>query len=466
MSHPVKLGKYPITGVIGKGSMGVVYQGFDPVIHRPVAIKTIHKNLLDQNLSGSSATARFQNEARAVGRLAHPGIVAIYEYGEDQDVAYIAMEYVEGRPLSQILAGSPRPPEGDVLTLMDQLLDALACAHRAGVWHRDIKPANLIVTHTGQLKVTDFGIARIESVMLTQVTSTIGTSGYMAPEQYIGDGVDQRVDLFAAGVLLYQMLTGNLPFIGTPESVMYKVLNEHPLPPSQVLEAQRADFYDAIIDKALAKAPEQRYVSATEFRAALARRRADGVEATEQTTVIVVRPGASIVKGGAPMATGAPSAAGSAGTPIPGWDAATLQRVELALASFVGPMAKVLVRQAARHCQDLAMLQASVSAHLPSEDERQRFIAKLGGGAVPSSAAPAGAPASGGSSAAQPPLSAELISAAQRVLASHIGPIASVVVKKVAAHAEGREHFHRLLGEQVAEGAERQRLLADLQKKA
>src|SRR5512139_2436913 len=253
MSHPERLGKYPITGVLGKGAMGVVYKGFDPVINRPVAIKTIHKALIGQDLSGSSTTARFKNEARAVGRMAHPGIVAIYEYGEDAETAYIAMEYVEGRTLSQILHGTPRPPECDILTLMDQLLAALECAHRHGVWHRDIKPANLLITNSGQLKVTDFGIARIESVVLTQITSTIGTPGYMAPEQYIGENVDHRIDIFAAGAILYGMLVGHPPFQGSAESVMYKVVNDHPVPPSKVPDAGRPEFYDAIIARALAK---------------------------------------------------------------------------------------------------------------------------------------------------------------------------------------------------------------------
>src|SRR5258708_1743865 len=134
MARPEKLGKYPVTGVLGKGAMGVVYQGYDPVINRPVAIKTIHKSLIDQDLSGSSTAQRFRNEAQAVGRLSHPGIVAIYEYGEEDNSAYIAMEYVQGRTLSQILSATPRLPEADILTLMDQLLAALDCAHRHGVW--------------------------------------------------------------------------------------------------------------------------------------------------------------------------------------------------------------------------------------------------------------------------------------------------------------------------------------------
>jgi len=474
MTHPDKLGKYPITGVLGKGAMGVVYKGFDPVINRPVAIKTIHKALIGQDLSGSSTTARFKNEARAVGRMAHPNIVAIYEYGEDDNTAYIAMEYVEGRTLSQILGGTPRPPECDILTLMDQLLAALDCAHKHGVWHRDIKPANLIVTNDGQLKVTDFGIARIESVVLTQITSTIGTPGYMAPEQYIGDGVDHRIDIFAAGALLYGMLVGHPPFQGSAESVMYKVVNDHPVLPSKVPEAGRPEFYDAIVAKALAKKPEQRYASVAEFRAALAKRDLSAEPDTGETTIIIGHHHSAPVAGIGVLEppSGVPR---STGTPLPGWDPATLHQVELALASFVGPMAKVMVRQAARTHVDMAGLKASLCEHLPSDQERQRFLAKfsaatggthVSGGSKVTGAVPHTQPASGAGSAVGAPVSPEVITAATRVLSSHIGPIASIVVKKAAAKARTPEQLFVLLGEQVGEGAEREKLLTALRRKS
>jgi serine/threonine-protein kinase len=475
MTHPDRLGKYPITGVLGKGAMGVVYKGFDPVINRPVAIKTIHKALIGQDLSGSSTTARFKNEARAVGRLSHPGIVAIYEYGEDDDTAYIAMEYVEGRTLSQILHGTPRPPECDILTLMDQLLAALDCAHRHGVWHRDIKPANLLVTNSGQLKITDFGIARIESVVLTQITSTIGTPGYMAPEQYIGDSVDHRIDVFAAGAILYGMLTGRPPFQGSPESVMYKVVHDHPLPPSQVPDTGRPEFYDPIVARALAKKPEQRYQSVAEFRAALARRDLSAEPDTGETTVIVVRdqsPPAPPV-GVLDPPSGVPH---SGGTPLPGWDPATLHQVELALASFVGPMAKVLVRKAAREHGDVNGLKASLCEHLASESDRQRFMARFAAATSPGQVG-TGSKATGATARTPPPptqpgsgpstagraLTPEAVTHATRVLTMHIGPIATIVVKKALARAQTLEQLHALLAEQ-ADGAERDRLLAALRK--
>ncbi len=471
VSHPAQLGKYPITGVLGKGAMGVVYKGFDPVINRPVAIKTIHKALIGQDLSGSSTTARFKNEARAVGRMSHPGIVAIYEYGEDAETAYIAMEYVEGRTLSQILHGTPRPPECDILTLMDQLLAALDCAHRHGVWHRDVKPANLLVTNSGQLKVTDFGIARIESVVLTQITSTIGTPGYMAPEQYIGEHVDHRVDIFAAGAILYGMLAGHPPFQGSAESVMYKVVNDHPVPPSRLPEAGRSAFYDEIVARALAKKPQDRYQSVAEFRAALARRDLGAEPGTGETTVIVVRDDSPPAPplGVLDPPSGVPR---SAGTPLPGWDPATLQEVELALASFVGPMAKVMVRKAAREHVDLDGLKASLCEQLGNAQDQQRFLARFAAvtatsarltGATRTPHVSSGSVGSAGIGASGA-ISPETLAHATRVLTSHMGPIASIVVKKNAARAQTQEQLYLMLAEQVAAGAERERLIAALRK--
>lgn len=486
MKHPEKLGKYPITGVLGEGAMGVVYRGFDPVIQRPVAIKTIHKQLIGNDPSGASAAARFRNEAQAVGRLLHPGIVAIYEYGEDESTAYIAMELVQGRTLSQILEHNPRLPEPDVLRIMDQLLAALDVAHQHGVWHRDIKPANILITSTGQLKITDFGIARIESVALTQVTSTIGTPGYMAPEQYRGDAVDHRVDLFAAGVLLYRMLTGEQPFRGTLESVMYQILNKEPPPPSQVAGALRPAFYDQLVAKALAKDKGDRFHTAAQFRTALEQRVQLIPEADAQTTVIVVHgldssPQAGIASS-ADMATTPVPALHSATVP-PGWNADELSRVEQSLAGYVGPVAKVLVRMAAKSAADLGTLASALTTHLPDEKDRAAFLSKItaisaqrthastAGGASGARTGPthpsAGTPTPGGTGGtAARALAADDVAHGLKVLTSHIGPIAAIVVKKASAKAPTQEQFFQLLAEHAGEGAERERLLKALRKRA
>jgi serine/threonine-protein kinase len=177
MSHPQRLGKYLVTDVLGKAEMGVVYKAYDPDIQRTVAIKTIRRELVEDDDRAGMLLARFKNEARAAGRLSHPGILAVYDYGEAADVAFIAMEFVEGNSLRAHFSRNTQFEERDVVSLMAQLLDALQHAHEQGVWHRDVKPANIIIMNNGKLKVADFGIARIASSSLTQVGAVMGSSG-------------------------------------------------------------------------------------------------------------------------------------------------------------------------------------------------------------------------------------------------------------------------------------------------
>ena len=476
MAHPEKLGKYTITGVLGDGAMGVVYTGFDTGIQRRVALKTIHKKLIDDDKQADSISARFRNEAQAVGRLMHPGIVAIYEYGEDENTAFIAMEFVEGRNLAQVLTQTKLLPEPEVLRIMDQLLDALACAHDHRVWHRDIKPANLIIASNGQVKVADFGIARIENRALTQVDSIIGTPGYMAPEQYVGESIDHRVDIFAAGVLLYRLLAGEAPFTGTYETVMYKILNEHPVPPSQVPGSGRPARFDSVVAKAIAKDPRARFESAAEFREVLSRVAA-GQHVNLNETTVVMRPapsaaltaaleGAAAISAG--RATGAPSS-GSQSAPITGWDSAALIQMERALAVYVGPMARVLVRQAAKLAKDMPSLGQALAKQIGAEADRAAFLKKVNSIAsslagLPRSQTTTPKPATTTGAAAVAPLSEATLEHAVKVMTRHIGPIAKIVVKKVSALARNPEQFFQLLADQ-GEGVDRGKLLQELQQR-
>jgi serine/threonine-protein kinase len=376
MLHPARLGKYPITGVIGEGAMGVVYKGVDPVIGRPVAIKTIRARLPDVDATGAHLPARFRNEAQAVGRLSHPAIVGIYEYGEDNGTAFIAMEYVEGRTLSALLAATPVLGEATVVRVMAQLLDALQCAHKAGVWHRDIKPANVMVTAQGGVKVADFGIARVDDEALTVVTAVVGTPGYIAPEQYLGQPIDHRIDIFAAGVLLYRLLTGDSPFAGRPDAVMFKTVHATPPAPSVVTGGRSPAGYDAIVAKALAKNRDDRYASAADFRRAL-------LDASDVDATMISRALSLPTLPAAPPVAPVPTGGGSNGsllaaTRIGNWEASALAPFEQALARAVGPLAKVLVRRAAQRCPDAASLVAAVAAHIENADERSAFLAETG----------------------------------------------------------------------------------------
>ena len=273
MSIPQKLGKYEIRRELGSGAMGVVYEGWDPGIARRVALKTVKRDQLDRADAGETL-ARFQREAQAAGRLSHPNIVAIYEYGEEADgqggsTAFIAMEFVEGRELRSYFDNNERFALPEAGRIMGQLLAALGHAHQHGIVHRDIKPANIILLNDGTAKVADFGIARIESSNLTQAGAVLGTPAYMSPEQFMGQTVDGRSDLFSSGVILYQFLTGDKPFTGTLTTLMHKVLKEEPPAPSE-LNVQVPRPFDALIRRALAKRPDERFQTAQEFAAAVA----------------------------------------------------------------------------------------------------------------------------------------------------------------------------------------------------
>jgi serine/threonine-protein kinase len=250
--------------------MGVVYKGYDPVLERYIALKTVRKELVDQDAAGA-IIARFKNEALAAGRLTHPGIVGIYDYGETKQLAYIAMEFVQGRGLRDFLARQERFGLQDVVSIMTQLLDALDYAHDHGVVHRDVKPANIIMTPSGSLKVADFGIARIDRSNLTQTGSIMGTPAYMSPEQYSGQQVDRRSDIFSCGVVLYELLTGVKPFEGPTQSIGYKICHEPHRNPSEVNPQGVPKVFDAILAKALAKTPGERYATAREFAKAIAK---------------------------------------------------------------------------------------------------------------------------------------------------------------------------------------------------
>ncbi len=237
--------------------MGTVYEGWDPIIARRVAIKTVR--LPDSaDPETEEALARFRREAQAAGRLTHPNIVGVFDYGETNDLAYIVMEFVDGPPLKTLLDKQERFALADTIRVMEDLLAGLQFSHERGVVHRDIKPANVMLTSAGQAKIADFGIARIESSSMTQAGTVLGTPAYMSPEQFMGQVVDARTDIYSSGVLLYQLLTGERPFEGGMSAIMHKALNTEPPAPSQ-LSVTAPPAFDAVVRRAMAKRPEDRY---------------------------------------------------------------------------------------------------------------------------------------------------------------------------------------------------------------
>src|SRR3954451_17836460 len=260
-------GRYRIVRKLGAGGMADVYLAEDQELGRRLAIKILN----DRQAHDDQFVERFRREAKNAAGLSHPNIVSIYDRGEFDGTYYIAMEYLEGRTLKELIVRNGPTPVPIAIDYARQVLSAIAFAHRNGVVHRDIKPHNIVVGRDGRLKVTDFGIARSGASQMTEAGSIIGTAQYLSPEQARGAHVDQRSDIYSVGVVLYEMLTGEVPFGGdTPVEIAMKHLSAVPPVPSDLNPKVPHDL-DAIVLRALAKDPEQRYQSSEEMDADLAR---------------------------------------------------------------------------------------------------------------------------------------------------------------------------------------------------
>ena len=275
MTQPRLLGgRYELDGVVGRGGMAEVYRARDIRLDRIVAIKTLRADLARDQIF----QARFRREAQSAASLNHPNIVAVYDTGEDMatglPVPYIVMEFVDGRTVRDLLQDGHRLLPERSLEIIDGVLRALDYSHQAGIVHRDIKPGNVMVTRNGDVKVMDFGIARAMSdaqATMTQTAQVIGTAQYLSPEQARGERVDSRSDLYSTGCLLYELLTGRPPFTGdSPVAIAYQHVRENPIPPTRV-DPDVPPWADAIVLKAMAKSPADRYQTAADMRADLQR---------------------------------------------------------------------------------------------------------------------------------------------------------------------------------------------------
>src|SRR5215210_7040389 len=287
-------GRYRIMRKLGSGGMANVYLAEDQELGRRVAIKILN----DRHANDDQFVERFRREAKNAAGLSHPNIVSIYDRGEAEGTYYIAMEYLDGRSLKELVVARGPLAIPDAIEATRQVLGALRFAHRKGVVHRDIKPHNVMADADGRLKVTDFGIARAGTSQMTEAGSIIGTAQYLSPEQAKGAPVDQTSDLYSLGVVLYELLTGVVPFSGdTPVEIAMKHLSATPEPPS----AKRAEVpreLDMVVMRALAKDPSDRYQSAEEMDADLARVAGGGAvsPATEEAaTAIISRPPSTAV---------------------------------------------------------------------------------------------------------------------------------------------------------------------------
>jgi serine/threonine-protein kinase len=265
-----RIGRYKIVRELGRGAMGVVYHAIDPNIGRPVAIKTIQFQPTRKPEELDRMRDRLFREARSAGILSHPGIVTIYDVDQQDDLAYIAMEYVDGPTLEQLLSENGPMPSDKMFSILGQTAVALDYAHSKGIVHRDIKPANIMMTADGTCKITDFGIAKLTtSEQLTRTGSIVGTPHYMSPEQVQGQTVDGRSDQFSLAVIVYEMLTGEKRYTGEHlTTVVYKIVAEEPVPPRR-LNPTLTPAIETALRKAMAKRPDQRYKTCQEFSSAL-----------------------------------------------------------------------------------------------------------------------------------------------------------------------------------------------------
>jgi serine/threonine-protein kinase len=279
-AHPATIGRFVVESVLGSGAMGTVYKATDPTLKRTVAIKTVRPGLDNPEL-----LERLLREAQACARLHHKNVVTIYEAGQIEGSVYIAMEYLVGDSLATVLSHGTLPFE-QALQILVQVLDALEHVHRAGIVHRDIKPGNIYCEADGSIKLVDFGLARVQQAdAITMTGMFMATPGYASPEQFRGDTVDFRTDLYSTGVVAYEMISGHRPFAGDLSSLLYKVVHEPP-PPMDVVSSRMYPEVERIVQKALAKSPHERHQSAAAMRGEL---RAVAVGSTAGSAVAVAR---------------------------------------------------------------------------------------------------------------------------------------------------------------------------------
>lgn len=363
---PAAFGRYRPIEELGTGAMGKVYLAIDPLIDRRVAVKVISATSLTEE-DREAFLQRFRTEARAAALCAHPAIVAIYDFSDDGPTPFIVMEHVPGTNLARLLRRPSAERQADVPAMLNAMLEVLGglqAAHAVGVVHRDIKPSNIMLTPQGAVKIADFGIARLETSALTLAGDMIGTPGYMAPEQALGQPVDHRTDLFAAAAMLYEILHGRPPFSGG--TLAQTILRLTGPAPAELGEMAGAPM-GQVLARGLAKDPAARFASAAEFADALrqALPMRGGLPDVDETRVLVRGTTGAPVTGTAGLRGSTGGTTAPPGFPLsPGAQAAAVE----ALAFVVGPIARVLVRKAAAQATNPAAFLDLLCAHVaPAE---------------------------------------------------------------------------------------------------
>ena len=430
---PKAVGKYQIDSVLGQGAMGVVYKGHDPDIDRVVAIKTLHTHLMNAD-ERASWLERFAREAKAAGRVLHGNLVTIFDYLEQDEQPYLVMEYIESETVEDRIMRRPLPNLQEMGAIMTQMLAGLDAIHAAGIVHRDIKPANVLLLPNGQIKLADFGVAKVESLGATH-GGMIGTPDYMSPEQFMGQHAGHRADIFSAGVIMFELLTSRKPFESASlGELTQKVISGQSLDLRTLAPGLPEGLY-ALSAQTLVADPTQRTPDARAFANAIleALRNVDraALDDTDRTVVM------------APASQAAPAALSQ--TMADQMPKSALARIEQLLTTQIGPIAKVLVRRVSGATTDTGQLINQLAAEIGPE-HREAFKA-----AVQAHLGQTGASVSG----VGPMLTDELLDALTRELVPHIGPIAKILIKKTAKTCRTREELCETLSSHIDDASSR-----------
>lgn len=418
---PRQVGKYMIRARLGEGAMGVVFEAHDRDIDRTVAIKTVHKHLIEA-AGGADWLARFSREARAAGRVLHPNLVTIFDYLEEDGLPYLVMERLEAQTLEQRLADPEPLCLAQVADIMGQLLSGLSAIHGAAIVHRDMKPANIMLAQGGGVKLTDFGIARFTRMEHTGA-GMIGTPAYMAPEQFSGQEVDARADIYAAGVVLYEVLTGQQPYRGGGITAVMMAGKGQSAPPPSTHATDLPAALDAVVMRAIAADPADRYSDVDEMRADLLA--AIGDHGGARTTP---RPAGKL-----------PSTA----TMIGKLSLLTIRGLEESLVSQIGPIGKILARRAAQTAVTHEDLLGQLLDEITDPAEREALHRQIAGllRADPGQS-------TGG-------IAGTDLSVIIAALTPHLGPIAGTLVRRQAKQATSLPQLLDRMAETIPEPSAR-----------
>ncbi len=446
---PTSIGRYVIESMVGVGGMGQIYKAQDPDLRRTVAIKLISTKLMS-GADRADYIKRFRREAEAAARCAHPNIVAVYDFAIHEGQPFLAMEFVYGQSLRQILDATTAMSVPEAIAIMMQVLDALGSAHKQGVIHQDIKPGNIMLAPENRVKVGDFGISRLMNVDTTTVFSTIGTPSYMSPEQCRGDDVDGRSDLFSAGATLFEMVSGERAFQGrNVTEVSHRIQNDSlPLLPAQVRAA--APRLQLVLERAMGKHPEDRFDTGADMAEALRRVLVEAVPDSTHHDSTRIAPDGGLPSG--PRSPAEDSIARRSSLPI---DAGLLKTVEEKLRVYVGPIARVLVNAVAGRSRSATELCAELALSVPDEADRERFRREVAPLVRPRPSALTGSSSLGDSGSRGIVLAEQELERVQAALTGFMGPIARVLVRRAAANASTVEALWQALSAHIDSPAER-----------